>query len=250
MSEQTITANEEWRPVPGFERVYEVSNLGRVRSLKFGKKKTMVGGFTRAGYRKVTFLLDGEQTTHLVHRLVVDAFLPHDPARQQTNHKNGNKADNRLENLERASPSDNRRHALDVLKVTIHRGSSHSATHLVERDVITMRQMERDGWSHRDIARRFAVSHGAVQAICSRKNWKHVRNDGCQDFERPGYKTACGECHRGHKLTNEQVLAIRELGKQPRSFRRIAKQFGISHDTVSRLVHGKAWKHLLKEKQY
>jgi hypothetical protein len=107
MTENT-PAPEQWLPVPGFEGAYEVSNLGRVRSLPRMVRAGANGGFRAvggnilkpvvnvAGYTQVR-LPDGK--TRTIHSLVAQAFLGERPAGYQVCHNNGDPSDNRVENL-------------------------------------------------------------------------------------------------------------------------------------------------------
>ena len=98
---------EIWKPIEDYEGCYEVSNLGRVKSLKFNKEvilKTCIdsGGYAYNGLRK-----NGKSKNFLVHRLVAFAFLGKKDYQDQVNHINGDKTDNRLNNLEWVSNVEN-----------------------------------------------------------------------------------------------------------------------------------------------
>lgn len=99
---------EEWRPVPGYEGRYEVSDQGHVRNLRFRtrwgehvrRSPRLVMPTDHVGYRRVG-LRDGNcLRSFLVHRLVLAAFVSPCPSGHQGSHLNGDAADNRLENLE------------------------------------------------------------------------------------------------------------------------------------------------------
>lgn len=119
---------EEWRAVVGFEGIYEVSSNGRVKSL--GRERTLFGDLNRrmmtkdhilagridgAGYKKVCLVRDGVHKYINVHRLVAEAFIQNPLKLRDVNHKNGVKIDNRLDNLEWVSHSENIKHSYIVL---------------------------------------------------------------------------------------------------------------------------------------
>lgn len=95
---------EKWRPIRGFPG-YEVSNFGRVKSLArdyfYGSHgDMMLKPDTARGYERVTLFRDGMRHRFQVHRLVADAFIPNPDDLPFVNHKDENKANNRVENLE------------------------------------------------------------------------------------------------------------------------------------------------------
>lgn len=110
---------EEWRPVVGWEGLYEVSDLGRVRSV--ARIVTRRGGRpyrvrecirkasvdARSGYAELPLCRDGEGKTHRVHVLVLEAFAGPRPDGNYGRHLNGNPSDNRLENLAWGTPTQN-----------------------------------------------------------------------------------------------------------------------------------------------
>lgn len=106
---------EEWLPIKGYEGLYEISNLGVIRSLdRIAQRKDRWGGDTsvsvkgrvlrpikmKNGYLSVSLSKDGYAKNFLIHRLVASAFIPNEDTKMTVNHKNENKADNRAENLE------------------------------------------------------------------------------------------------------------------------------------------------------
>lgn len=92
---------ERWKPIVGYDGVYEVSSLGRVRSKKSGGEKILRPGKTTNGYVQVVLYKDKKSKAFLVHRLVAEAFVPNDNIlNTEVNHINEDKTDNRASNLE------------------------------------------------------------------------------------------------------------------------------------------------------
>ena len=97
-----IIMNEIWKPIVGYEGLYEVSNLGNVRSLNYngtGKIKILSCIIHNDGYYIVNLHKDGKQKTYKIHRLVAQAFIPNPDNKPEVNHINEDKTDNRACNL-------------------------------------------------------------------------------------------------------------------------------------------------------
>ena len=96
---------EIWKDIPGYEGLYQVSDLGRVKSLNYQNskhEKIMVGGINGRGYRHVCLRCNGVQKTKKIHQLVAITFLNHKPCGMELviDHINDNILDNRLKNLQ------------------------------------------------------------------------------------------------------------------------------------------------------
>lgn len=134
--------NEIWEKVKGFEKFYEISNLGNVRSLdrvtivtnrgvSFKKKFKGIKlktGLDTYGYPSLGLSFDGDRKTVLVHRLVADAFIPNTENKKEVNHINGIKTDNRAENLEWVTASENTRHAFKMGLAKVLKGAENKRT--------------------------------------------------------------------------------------------------------------------------
>lgn len=161
------------RPVKGFEGLYEIDSTGTVRSAKTGKvRKTTVWD----RYPRVTLTKKGVQTTVSVHRLVWECFVGPIPEGLQINHKNGVKDDNRLENLEVCTPSENVAHGFRVLGRTPpnnpNHGSKNGSARLMESDIPIIRELAHSGVLTHIIAKRFGVHNTTIRRVVRGDRWK------------------------------------------------------------------------------
>jgi hypothetical protein len=100
---------EVWKPVVGYEGLYEISNTGRVKSFKSRITKILKPCMNNNKYLHIGLLLDKKMKTHRIHQLVAMAFLDHVPCGMKVvvDHINDNRLDNRAENLQIISHRDN-----------------------------------------------------------------------------------------------------------------------------------------------
>lgn len=116
---------EVWKDVKGYEGFYQVSNKGRVKSLartivrsdgqyKSIKEKILKSGTSSKGYQQINLCRNGKQKTMKIHRLVAEAYIPNSKNKPEVNHKDGDKSNNVISNLEWVTPKENMRHAYDI----------------------------------------------------------------------------------------------------------------------------------------
>lgn len=172
---------ERWLPIPGYEGFYEVSDLGRVRSLR----RMTPNGSPRGGnmmtpirdsdgYLRVKVRRDYNTKPQLrpVHQLVLLAFVGPVPSGQQVRHGPGGKLDNRLTNLCYGTSAQNK--ADQARDGTMPRGASHGNAKLTEQTAKEIRRRYELGESQDALARVYGVSQTCVSVLIRRKLWRHV----------------------------------------------------------------------------
>lgn len=167
--------NIEWRDIPGYEGLYQVSNDGQVMSSRYNR---LIGWFYNNGYRRTTLSKHNVVKHYRVHNLVMLAFVGSPPDGMCVNHKNGDKEDNRLENLEYVTFSENTQHMLTTLKShNPKHGESHPCAKLTEGDVREIRKLRKEGYSYNRLAKHFKVSVGSIRQVTDGRSWKHVADE-------------------------------------------------------------------------
>lgn len=164
---------EEWKYIPSYGD-YEVSSFGRIRSLKRGTPRIMkLHTRIRDGYSEIG-LRDGQsKTTFKVHRIVAVAFLGDSDL--QIDHKDGNKLNNRVDNLEYVTALENIRRSFDLgLSTNSHLvGEKHHSAILTEEGVKQIWKMK-GKTSGRELAKQFGVTPSSISDIHRGRTWVHV----------------------------------------------------------------------------
>jgi len=189
-------SEEEWRDIVGYEGIYQVSNLGRVRQIA-KRKGTWPGRILkpakhRQGYLVVHLCNDHrDMKGYLVHRLVCQSFNGMPPtSKHQVNHRNGKKDDNRASNLEWVTSSQNNFHSCRVLGnirspvsyfYSSSRGEANGQAKLTSQDVLSIRalyaQRRANGkrcYTQARLGALFGVSTQTINLIVNRKRWEHI----------------------------------------------------------------------------
>ena len=128
---------EQWKPIQEFNGEYEVSNLGRVRSMKryYGMVgRIMPQTIQRKGYYAVTFHMNNKAYCRKVHRLVIEAFTPNPDSLPCINHIDGNKLNNHVSNLEWCTYQANMQHAVRTGLTHPHQWTDEERKQISERN--------------------------------------------------------------------------------------------------------------------
>ena len=111
---------EIWRDIVGYEGLYQVSNTGKVKSLRYRKKyeqKEIAINLRKDGYLQVNLNKQGHQKIYLVHRLVAQTFLPNPENKPYINHIDCNPSNNCVNNLEWCTQSENMQYAVKLGRI-------------------------------------------------------------------------------------------------------------------------------------
>ena len=179
---------ETWKDIPEFRGSYQVSNMGRVRSvdrvvtfkddsMRKYKGKVLKPSIGNSGYEQVRLCNDGGCNTKTVHRLVLEVFKPHVNMNDlQVNHIDGDKLNNHLTNLEWVTARDNILHAHDT-GLADYRGEGNPNVKLSSADVLEILQRLDTGELPRDIGLDYGVSKSCIAHINAGITWRSVREE-------------------------------------------------------------------------
>ena len=169
--------DEIWRDIEGYEGLYQISNKGRVKSLKWGKERILKSGLTGSGYYSIILCNDGVKKRFHLHRLVAQAFIPNLENKPQVNHKDENKKNNCVENLEWATAKENSNYGTRNERV----GDSHSKPILqYSKSCDFIREWK----SASEVERVSGIYHGNITKCCKDKRksaggfvWQYKEED-------------------------------------------------------------------------
>jgi|GEM_PF-1593221 len=174
---------EVWKDVPGYEGLYQVSSLGKFRSydslkIAFGKGyytqkgRILKQSKEKNGYLRIALFKDLVNIKYRAHRIVAEVFVPNPEHKDQVNHINGIKTDNRAVNVEWVTASENQIHAVTTGLRPI--GEDIYCAKVTENQVLIFREEYASGLSVPEIFRKHNVSRHLVNRIVKNKSWKHL----------------------------------------------------------------------------
>ena len=136
---------EVWKDIAGYEGAYQISNLGRVKSLprqgtRSTKEKIRAISLTHDGYERIRLIFKGKDETKRVHRLVAEAFIPNPEKKETVNHIDGNKLNNSVSNLEWTDRHEQMHHAYKNNLKKPMGGSSNGNAKLTQEQVEAIRK--------------------------------------------------------------------------------------------------------------
>lgn len=177
------STTEQWLPIAKFNGDYEISSLGRIRRVKRSGNNQFKDGHIRTlhpdgarGYLFTNIRWRRQKALNVyAHREVALAFLGRPSGDKNTvNHKDGDKTNNALDNLEYATLSEQQHHAIQLGLRNRVEGIAKVKRKLTDADIPIIRRLLADGISCCEIARRYGMHNTTIHDIKTGKNWHHV----------------------------------------------------------------------------
>lgn len=159
------------KPINDFEDLYGITENGTIISLRTGRK---LKPFSNGHYLSVRLYKNSIKIDKRVHRLIAEAFIPNPQNLPQINHKDGNKLNNNISNLEWCTPSQNQKHAFKTGLQNNHNYENNPCVKLTKENVIQIKNLYQKYTRGKYTQKKLAEMHGVTQAcISSIINNKH-----------------------------------------------------------------------------
>ena len=147
---------ENWKDIVGYEGLYQVSDKGSVKSIGYGKERILSPGKLQNGYLRVNLCKNGEKKNLLVHRLVAQAFIPNPDNLPEVNHKDEDKENNSVQNLEWCDG-----------KYNINYGTRNQRVSKPILQYTKSGKLVREWKSIMDVQRNLGYSNGSISSCCT-----------------------------------------------------------------------------------
>jgi len=172
---------EEWRHIKGYEGMYLISSLGRVKSLPRVKvrsngrphtikERILKPALDSSGYLRVALSKDRKLTTLKIHRIVAEHFYTIE-VNKEVNHIDGDKTNNSVENLEWVTRSENVKHAFDIGLANSMRGSNNPTSKIDELTALTVKTFIESKYKLKYISDKLGISYNIVKDISRKRTW-------------------------------------------------------------------------------
>lgn len=147
---------------------YEITKDGKIISLKHNKKREIKGYIDKYGYRRVLIYVNGKRKKYFVHRLVAEKYIPNPDNLPQVNHKDGDKLNNCVDNLEWVTPKENIEHAINK--------GFRKANNTTVLNVNQVKEIKKlfETKSMKEIAEMYDVSLSCIKHIHAGHTWSNV----------------------------------------------------------------------------
>ena len=177
---------EIWRNVQDYEGLYQISNLGRIKRLAYWhnvgiknikkiykQERILKQSRDSSGYKQVCLTKNSKKKSYSIHKMMAIAFIPNLENKEQVNHKDGNKINNIIDNLEWCTYHENLRHAMNHDLRAI--GEKHGAAKLKNDDVLYIYKTFKNGEKTiQQLCKMFNMSYASIRDITVKRYWKNL----------------------------------------------------------------------------
>lgn len=170
---------DEWRAIPGWDGLYEISTAGHIRNVARRRGTTpfklMKPRMTKDGYAKIVLTRNSVHSGFFIHRLVHITFIGEIPFGHEVDHLDGNKQNNSLGNIEAVTKQENMRRSFESGRKSA-RGEGHGRAAFTEAQVLQIKSRLSLGERQNAIACEYGVTPTAINCIATGRTWSHVRS--------------------------------------------------------------------------
>lgn len=173
-----VKALEIWKPITGYVGHYDVSNMGRIKSLRrvtphnTNRKERILKSDTWGRYAQVSLYVNNINRVYKIHRLVAKEFIPNPNRKPYINHINGNRYDNRDVNLEWCTAKENVIHSFEKLGRTGLFGTNNGMAKLTNMQIAKIRILKKSGISKKEIISKYKISNSYFYRIINNETRK------------------------------------------------------------------------------
>jgi len=161
---------EIFKHIKKFKNRYAISNFGRIKNLKTGK---FLNPYLRKnGYLQIGIRLNGVRYFFLIHRLVAIHFIPNPKNKKEVNHKNSNRQDNNVINLEWCTHLENCEHA--SIEGNLLKGESNNQSKLSNIEVKEIKKLFKNSKAYSGIGKKYNVDRKTIRLILTNQTWRSV----------------------------------------------------------------------------
>lgn len=222
----------EWKDIEGYEGRFKVNELGQIKSLSrqvkrrsgtFHTTKEVIKSYriNSFGYVGVLLSINKVYKHYSVHRIVAKAFIPNPENKPCVNHKDGNKLNNHVSNLEWVTYSENHKHAFRT-GLMCQKGERHASNKLKNKEVLFIFNSNK---SNSLLASKFKVCIATVSSIKSGNTWSHVT----------------GKVYERKKLTESAVI---DIFTSTDDWKAIQAKYGVRASATRGIRSGRSWNHV------
>jgi len=173
-----METNEIWKEVKGYENHYWISNFGRLKTNNHygsGRDAIMKPAKDGSGYLRTALTKNKRLVTIKMHRLVAESFIENPYNKEEVNHINGIKTDNRAVNLEWVTRQENIKHSIENNLQYVLKGEEIGTAKLTEKEVLQIRsKFIPRVYGRKKLASEYNVKPCTIKDIVLRRSWKHV----------------------------------------------------------------------------